>query len=229
MSAELNSTPATRNAFAALRRFAPAKLSVEHCELCNLALGSAHHHLLDLEKRRIVCACDACAILFADQRARKFKRIPRRAKLLSDFVLDDFQWEALRVPIGLAFFFYRSDVVRSPGVSQGNAAPDALPDGRASDTNAVMALYPSPAGATESLLDLSAWKEIEAANPRLMQMESDVEALLVNRIGETRNYFLAPIDECYRLVGLIRTTWRGLSGGPEVWARIEEFFNELKR
>jgi len=55
-----------------------------------------------------------------------------------------------------------------------------------------------------------------------------VEALLVNRVRGTREHFLVPIDECYRLVGLIRMHWRGLSGGREVWEEIEQFFEELR-
>jgi hypothetical protein len=59
-------------------------------------------------------------------------------------------------------------------------------------------------------------------------MEPDVEALLVNRIRNASEYYIAPIDECYKLVGLIRANWRGLSGGTEVWKEISEFFNALK-
>jgi hypothetical protein len=59
-------------------------------------------------------------------------------------------------------------------------------------------------------------------------MEPDVEALLVNRVRETREYYLVPIDACYKLVGLIRAHWRGLSGGAEVWHEIKHFFDELK-
>jgi hypothetical protein len=40
-------------------------------------------------------------------------------------------------------------------------------------------------------------------------------------------YFLAPISECYRLVGLIRVHWRGLSGGARVWEEMSGFFDEL--
>ncbi|MGH2344668.1 MAG: DUF5947 family protein, partial [Chloroflexota bacterium] len=65
-------------------------------------------------------------------------------------------------------------------------------------------------------------------NPILTTMEADVEALLVNRVGEARDYFLAPIDECFRLVGLIRLQWRGLGGGRDVWPAIERFFIGLK-
>ena len=40
--------------------------------------------------------------------------------------------------------------------------------------NRVVALYPSPAGATESLLALESWNDIVARNPILNDMESDV-------------------------------------------------------
>jgi len=51
---------------------------------------------------------------------------------------------------------------------------------------------------------------------------------LVNRIGSSAEYFIVPIDECYRLVGLIRMHWRGLSGGTEVWEEIHQFFGHLR-
>lgn len=94
-------------------------------------------------------------------------------------------------------------------------------------------MYPSPAGATESLLPLETWEEIVNLNPSLKDMESDVEALLVNRIGHSRGftrpeYYLAPIDECYKLVGLIRGHWQGFSGGAEVWQEIAGFFEALR-
>jgi len=92
----------------------------------------------------------------------------------------------------------------------------------------IIALYPGPAGVTESLLSLDTWNEIVSDNPILEKMEADVEALLVNRVGKTRDYFIVPIDECYKLVGLIRANWSGLSGGTEVWRKIAEFYAELK-
>lgn len=128
--------------------------------------------------------------------------------MLSNFQLTDGQWDALRLPINLAFFF------------------------RSTPQERVVAAYPSPAGATESLLSLDAWTDIENENPILLQMEPDVEALLVNRVAHVRGaappaYFLVPIDRCYKLVGLIRTKWTGLSGGGEVWGEIARFFDEL--
>ena len=129
--------------------------------------------------------------------------MPRDIQFLPEFRLTDVQWDELHLPISLAFFFHSSTAGR------------------------VVAAYPSPAGATESLLTLEAWHELEGENPILREMEPDVEALLVNRVGAAREHYRVPIDECYRLVGLIRTNWRGLSGGAEVWAEIQRFFTRL--
>jgi hypothetical protein len=100
---------------------------------------------------------------------------------------------------------------------------------RNSTAGRMMAFYPSPMGATESRLELDAWQELEAANPILGELEDDVEAVLVNRARAERSHWLIPIDDCYRLVAVIRTRWRGFTGGKEVWEEIDRFFAELKR
>ena len=189
----------------ALRRFVRQRAVVERCEMCSAELAAEdHQHLVDPLSRQLVCACDACAILFSGQAEMKYRRVPRRIRYLADFHITDAEWDSLMLPINLAFFF------------------KSTPDGKQ------VALYPSPAGPTESLLTLDAWDEIVQDNAILKEMEPDVEALLVNRVGSTREYYLVPIDECYKLVGLIRAHWRGLSGGAEVWKEIERFFDGLK-
>jgi hypothetical protein len=198
------------SAFAALRQFARKRTAVERCEMCSLELPVEHKHLVEPANRKLICACDACAILFEGQSGTKYKRVPRRVLFLRDFQLTDGQWDGLMVPIEMAFFFR------------------SMPHGK------VIALYPSPAGPTESLLSLDTWAEIAEMNPILSEMEADVAALLVNRVGHARGssraeYYLVPIDECYKLVGLIRTHWRGLSGGTEVWREIGAFFAALKK
>ena len=193
-----------QNAFAALRKFTRKRAPAERCELCSAEVAAEHAHLLESTTRQILCACEPCAILFSGQEGGRYRRIPRRALLLKDLEISDAQWESLMIPINLAFFY------------------------RDAASEKMVAMYPSPAGATESLLSLESWGDIAAQSRALQAMEPDVEALLINRVGPAREYFLAPIDECYRLVGLIRLHWRGLSGGVEVWKEIQGFFTNLK-
>ena len=203
--------------FSSLRRFAQeeseraakeaAEAAQEHCDLCSEPILPEHRHLLEVSTRQIMCACRPCSILFDSEAASegRYRLIPDRHLFLEDFEMSDVQWESLRVPVDMAFFFHSTLAEK------------------------VVAFYPSPMGPTESLLKLSAWEELETHNPVLKGMKRDVEALLVNRVRGTREHFLVPIDECYRLVGLIRMHWRGLSGGREVWEEIEQFFEELRK
>jgi len=196
--------------FGTLRQFARRERPLERCELCSLGLRPDHPHLIEVPQRKLLCTCDACAILFEGQSDTKYKRVPRRVLFLKDFQLSDSQWDGLMVPIEMAFFF------------------------RSTPEDRIIALYPSPAGPTESLLSLDTWADLEETNPILKQMEADTTALLVNRVGHVRGaapaeYFLVPIDQCYKLVGLIRTHWRGLSGGTEVWRELGAFFMALKK
>jgi hypothetical protein len=203
--------------FSSLRRFAQeesekatqevAKAAREHCDLCGEPIPPEHRHLLEVSTRQILCACRPCSILFDSKAASegRYRLIPDRHLFLENFEMSDVQWESLRVPVDMAFFFYSTPAER------------------------VVAFYPSPMGPTESLLKLSAWEELEKANPVLKGMERDVEALLVNRVRGARDHFLVPMAECYSLVGLIRMHWRGLTGGREVWEEIGRFFDDLRK
>jgi Family of unknown function (DUF5947) len=177
----------------------------EHCELCSAPIPSTHRHLLELSSRELVCACRACSLLFDRGGAGngRYKLVPERRLRLDGFAMSEAAWEGLRVPVDMAFFFHSSAEQR------------------------VVAYYPGPMGPTESQLELRSWQELEQANPILAELEWDVEALLVNRVRGARGHWLVPLDECYALVGVIRTRWRGLSGGGEVWQEIDRFFVEL--
>jgi hypothetical protein len=180
---------------------------LERCELCGAPIDPEHRHLLDLRDRELLCACRACSLLF-DRRAAgggHYRLVGDRRLRVDDLELDDALWEELRLPVDMAFFFRHSGEER------------------------VKAYYPSPMGPTESQLELDAWQALEAANPLLATLQPDVEALLVNRSLGARRQWIVPIDECYALVGLIRTTWRGFTGGTEVWQGIRHRFEELDR
>lgn len=184
----------------ALRRFVRPREGEERCDTCGKPLPEDHAHTFEAAVRRIRCACAVCARLYETVH----KAVPRRIRALPDFQLSDWQWDELAIPISLAFFCFSTPARK------------------------MVVFYPGPAGAAESMLRLDIWQQIVAANPQLSTLEPDVEALLVNRAGATREHFLVPIDECYRLVGLIRIHWRGLSGGSKVWGEIVRFFDGLR-
>ena len=135
-----NGEGAERAPLAALRGFVRQRVPVERCELCGKGLGAEHSHLVRTERRQLVCACEPCALLFVGAGASAYKRVPRRITALNDFELSDEQWDALAIPIDLAFFL------------------------RSSTAGQVVAVYPSPAGPTESLLHLEAWDDIVAGH-----------------------------------------------------------------
>jgi hypothetical protein len=172
---------------------------LERCDLCSAPIPAAHRHLMDVESRELMCACQACKTLFDRGAAGggHFRLVPTRRVRLDDAQLTDAMWEELRLPVDIAFF------VRS-GVE-----------------DRVQAYYPSPMGATESLLTF----DLEV----LHTLEPDVEALLVDRHKGAREHWIVPIDDCFRLVGLIRTHWQGLTGGRDVWVEIGRFFDGLER
>jgi Family of unknown function (DUF5947) len=178
----------------------------ETCELCGNPLEPEHRHVADLQAQSLLCACRACVVLLSRPGAGggHYRLVPERRLLLEGFRLGEEQWASLGLPVELAFFF------------------------RSSAAGRVVALYPSPAGATESQLSLDAWDELERENPVLRGLEPDVEALLVDRTAGSPEHFLVPIDDCYSLVALIRTRWRGLAGGAEVKREVAAFFDRLR-
>jgi hypothetical protein len=192
-----------------LRRFLePRKRAVpgELCEFCTEPVYDEHPHVVNVETRSLMCACRGCYLLFAPDGAAggKYRAVPDDVTLDPEFRLTNGQWDSLQIPVGMAFFFHQSDLGRA------------------------VAFYPSPAGATESLLPLETWQELVAANSVVASMLPDVQALLVYRPRDAaQRCYVVPIDACYQLVGLIRRYWKGFDGGEEVWREIEGFFAML--
>lgn len=179
----------------------------ERCEMCSEPIADEHQHVVNLQGRQLMCVCRGCYLLFTDTEAElRYRAVPDRYLAFGDFAFDRRQWEALQIPVGLAFFFYNSALGRT------------------------VAFYPGPAGATESELDLQAWNDIRAADPRVDSPAADTEALLV-RVREEEDAapqgFLVPIDACYEFVGRLRMLWRGFDGGQDARTYIDDFFDRL--
>jgi hypothetical protein len=184
---------------------------IEKCELCSTVVPAEHGHLADLETSSLMCACRACYLLFTRSEAvrGRYRAIPDRYLTDPEHPISTADWEALEIPVGLAFF---------------------LNDSR---TGHVTGFYPSPAGATECRLDLQAWNELASTHPLLTAAEPDVEAILVSRPdprAQTRTVdsFIVPIDACYELAGRMRLYWRGFDGGSEAKASITEFLDKVQ-
>ncbi len=186
----------------------------EVCEMCGERVPADHGHVASIGERRLLCACRPCYLLFTREGAgaRRLRAVPQRFREAGSSAFTRAQWERLAIPVDVVFLFRQSDAVSPDGPSR------------------VVACYPGPAGATESELDLAAWPQLVAGDPVLGDVEPDVEAVLVRRLGPDEfRCLVVPIDACYQLVGLTRRYWAGFGGGEEVWARFDAFFDDAVR
>jgi hypothetical protein len=179
----------------------------ERCEMCSEPIAEEHQHVVNVDGRQLMCVCRGCYLLFTESNAElRYRAIPDRYLAFPDFALNRREWEALQIPVGLAFFFRNTALGRT------------------------VAFYPGPAGATESELDLTAWNNIRDTDPRVDMLADDTEALIV-RVPEDETLapecFLVPIDACYEFVGRLRMLWHGFDGGQQVRDFIAEFFDLL--
>ena len=177
----------------------------EPCDLCRQEITVTHQHVVNLETRGLLCTCRACYLFFTREGTGqgRYRAVPDRYVAVPDFVLGDEQWDAFQVPVAIAFFFFNSTL------------------------NRTVALYPSPAGATESLLTLGAWTRLVRANPLLETLRPDVEALLIYKRPDGFECHIVPIDACYALAGRVRRHWSGFVRG-EMGTGIETFFANVR-
>jgi hypothetical protein len=179
----------------------------QRCDLCAEPLppGQPHRHVLQSATGTVSCACRACAVLFdhGTASAGGYRLLPQERRRLDGCWIDDAVWAGLGVPVSLAFFT------------------------RSGESGDVTAAYPSPLGALRATVPRDSWQEVERCHPDLPESVTDVRALLVHRARGADEHWLVPLDDCYRLVAVVRAHWKGLDGGPEVWQRVEDFFREL--
>ncbi|MGW1162340.1 DUF5947 family protein [Streptomyces sp. NPDC002519] len=182
-----------------IRSAADRRPDAEFCDLCGAEVVSGHRHLFDTTGETVLCACRPCSLLFVEEGTSegRYRLVPQRRVRLPPV-----DTQGLGVPVGLAFFVRHTD-----------------------DT--VTAHLPSPAGATRWEADRAAWRDVVSGCPQLATLQADVEALLVNTAHSARHHWIAPVDDCFRMVAIVRREWRGLSGGSRVWPAVEQFFAEL--
>ena len=182
-----------------VRRAASRRAESERCDLCSDPVREEHAHVLDERSETLLCACKPCSLLFEREGAGRghYRLVPHRRLRLTGVRPGE-----LGVPVSLAFFVRR-------------------PDGQ------VVAHYPSPAGATQWEVDPGAWERALSRCHELRALEPGVEALLVDTVQGADEQWIVPLDDCYRLVALVRRHWRGFTGGREVWGEIARFFAEL--
>jgi uncharacterized protein DUF5947 len=176
----------------------------EQCEMCAVPIGPEHQHVADVADHRLLCTCRSCYLLFAPEGAGRghYRSVPETYRANRGFTMDQAQWESLGIPVNLAFLFLQQD--------------------------RYVAFYPSPGGATESLLDLGTWQAVVSGDPVLQSLAPDVEAVLLRRLDDGFECYVVPIDACYELVGLVRQYWQGFAGGEEVWQAIDGFFDAVR-
>jgi hypothetical protein len=175
---------------------------VERCDLCSTTIPGDHRHMLNIEERRIVCTCESCWALRSGD--AEYRPVGSRTVWLPDLHMPDDVWAGFQIPIGLAFFMYSTT------------------------SECVVAMYPSPAGATESELHFDTWNRLMELNPGF-KLDADIEGLIANRMVDPPMYAIAPIDRCYELTGAIKASWSGISGGPGVDEAVARFFTDLWR
>ncbi len=177
------------------------------CELCAGPIGDPHRHVVELERRALLCACGACAVLFGDPASGggRFRTVPDSVRADPSLAIADAEWTALGIPVRIAF------VVRSSRLDRWTA------------------FYPSPGGSIEAEVPTEPWRALRARSPLVASIEPDVEALLVQRPrGGDVEAIVAPVDACYELVALVRTHWRGFDGGDDAARVVEQFFARLR-
>jgi hypothetical protein len=106
-------------------RAAKRAQAAPRCEVCGAPIGGEHRHVVDKPARRLLCACQACALAFDGDQPARFRSIPDAARAVR---LDDAALDRLAIPVALAFFF------------------------RPSSLGKWVVVFPSVAGATEAEL-----------------------------------------------------------------------------
>ncbi len=144
-----------------------------------------------------MCACRACYLLFTQPGAARgrYRAVPDRYLTDPDHPLDGSEWDALEIPVGLAFFLHNS---------RAGDGHRLLPEPGGRDR--------VPAGPRRPGTELAA--DAPAARRGRTRRRGHPDHPL-GLAGDGVECFVVPIDACYELAGRMRLHWRGFDGGAE--------------
>jgi hypothetical protein len=190
---EIDGLVAAQPDFVPLARLRPSTAH-ERCTLCSAPIGAKHDHLDSPERREIACACDGCALIIPSSEYARYRRVPRGVQRVG--VVDVAGWlDRLNVPVGIVA------IVRD-------------------DRDGARLAYPGPAGLVEATVDPAVWSALCSDVPAVAGLVPETEALVWSAL--TQEVLRTGIDVVFRLVGELRTHWRGIHGGegPAALARV---------
>lgn len=172
----------------------------ERCELCALELAPEHDHLFAPATRMLKCACQACVLIIPTRQDSPYRAIPRGTRRVAVEGIGGWL-DRLNVPVGVAALVKRED-------------------GR------VTINYPGPAGLVEAELSHEPWDALCAEVPAVADLAPEVEALVWSRLGGEQ-VLRVGIDAVFRLIGELRQSWQGITGGLEGPAAVQRVLSEL--
>lgn len=163
------------------------------CALCDADLACSHRHLFGKASRKMICACDGCALPYHTIVAGHFKLVPQAVRVLPEVYLSPRLQEQLGQ--GVTLFVWDSYENR-PGLLRARFTGVSL-------------MFPRD-DVTSELGQL----------PALHALEPDVEALLMHHGRGVNECCAVPLDMAYQLVWSIagRQSASGLS--EAVWRTV---------
>jgi hypothetical protein len=157
------------------------------CELCAVPLAVAHDHLFDPRTRVVRCSCRACAMIIPSSSTAAYRLVPKRRERVANDVRA--LVAQLGIPVGVAALLVH-------------------------DHGRVSVAFPGPAGIVESELDAETWTQVIAALPVAATLVPEVEAIVCSTLADGGAWRVG-IDVVFELVGELRASWQGMTGGQE--------------
>ena len=187
------------------------------CDRCGVGLlpDPRHAHLFSYSRRSLLCACAACSAPYREgvigkERSPAYRLVPSRVERIDALSLTQADWEELGIPVQIAFLLKNQ---RENGWRLGRGRGPS----RLSQPGREYGIGHPAGGVDPPLVQLLSARATRAGRRSPARRQAPRQA----------RYFRAPIDECYRLAGLLRSHWEGFAGGPRVGAAVDDFFAEL--